>query len=195
MKTASGTFLSLEKQKVVSSIVVTTLLVSFSMLFATLFLIYTLYRMTAMVWPPGGEKIPHIWWSTVSTFVILLSSMSLVQFQRRTELERPSQGWFVLTFSLGIVFLYSQWGVWGNLKSLGIYADTSVLASIMYAFTWIHGAHIILGLVFLSTLIPLVVAKEHSAFGKYFVRFQVANKFWHFLGIVWLIMYITLFVI
>ena len=191
MKTA----LSLDKQRVISSIVVTTLLVSFSMLFATLFLIYALYRMTAMVWPPGGQEIPHVWWATLSTFIILGSSISLIQFQKRMESARPSQGWFAVTFFLGIIFLLSQWGVWGTLKTLGVYADTSILASIMYAFTWIHGAHIVLGLIFFLTLIPLVMAKEHSAIGKYFIRFQIANKFWHFLGIIWLVMYIILFVI
>ena len=195
MKTASGEFLDLEKQRVVSSIVVTTLLVSFSMLFATLFLVYALYRMTAMVWPPGGQEIPHVWWAFLSTLIILASSMSLGQFQRRVESEHSSRGWFIVTFLLGFVFLLSQWGLWGDLKNFGIYTDTSILASIVYAFTWIHGIHIVLGLIFFSTLIPLAMKREPSALGRYFVRFQVANKFWHFLGIVWLMMYIILFVI
>ena len=194
MKTASGAWLGLEKQKVVSSIVVTTLLISFSMLFATLFLTYILYRMTAITWPPVGVSVPPIWWTMLSTFVIFASSASLVQFRKSVESHQLSRGWFGMTLFLGFVFLFSQWGLWENLKSLGIYANSSLLASIIYAFTWIHGAHIVLGLIFFLTLIPWVIHREHS-FEKYFVRFQIANKFWHFLGIVWLIMYITLFVI
>ena len=194
MKTAAGTLLNLEKQKVISSIVVTTLLVSFSMLFATLFLIYALYRMTAIVWPPGGLNIPPIWWTMLSTVVILASSASLIQFRKSVTAHRASRSWYCMTLFLGMVFLFSQWGLWENLQNLGIYTNSSVLASIIYAFTWIHGAHIILGLIFFLMLVPWMVNKNCS-FDKYFIRFQIANNFWHFLGVIWLIMYITLFII
>ena len=195
MKTASGTLLGLEKQRVISSIVVTTLLVSFSMLFATLLLMYVLYRMTAMVWPPGGLEVPHIWWAGLSSLIILGSSLALDRFCKGMEsVGIPSRGWFSLAFLSGVVFLLSQWGVWGELKNLGIYADSSILASIVYAFTWIHGFHIVLGLIFFATLIPLVVGKNPSR-ERYFLRLQVASKFWHFLGIVWLVMYVALFIL
>ena len=195
MKTASGLFLDLKKQRVVSSIVVTTLLVSFSLLFATLFLMYVLFRMTSMVWPSGGLGIPHIWWAGMSTLIILVSSFSLDRFYKGMEsLGKPLRGWFAVTFLLGVIFLLSQWGLWGELKKMGIYADSSVLASIVYGFTWIHGFHIVLGLIFFAALIPLVVGKNPSL-EKYFLRLQVASKFWHFLGIVWLLMYVTLFIL
>ena len=50
---------NVEGQKIVSSIAMTIVLISFSMLFASLFMGYAVYRIQNPVWPPMGmQRVP-----------------------------------------------------------------------------------------------------------------------------------------
>lgn len=184
MSTVSQVDGSLEFKKVSSSIAMTVILVSFSMLFATLFLGYAVYRSTAVGWPPSGTELPTTYAPILSTLFIALSSLAFVQ------LEKSKSGtWLILSIVFGVLFLFSQMGLWSDLKASGIYSGTSIFSSIIYGFTWIHAAHMVGGLACLFALIPTVY------FGRATVSIENVGKFWHFLGIIWFIMYLAIFVV
>lgn len=172
-----------------SSIAMTVTLISFGMLFASLFLGYFLVRFNAPVWPPveiqGMPKlIPFL-----STIAMALSSWSYFQLEKK---EETRGGYWKLTFGLGVLFLVSQWKLWGALKERGIFVANGQVPSMVYAWTWIHAGHIVLGLLGLLWLGRFIFRKKTEL-----TEMKLANvgKFWHFLGVVWLLMYLMIFVL
>lgn len=178
-----------------NSIAMLVLLISFSMLFATLLLSYTVYRFSNTVWPPLGFEIVPLLRPSLSTALMFLSSIAFYMCEKSYELNKQAAFKFYLitTLVLGFAFLGMQVLLWSHLKSLGLYVETGIFSSILHGFTWIHAAHVVLGLVGLFYILPLAFQKEFA--DKVYYRITNIGKFWHFLGVVWFIMYIVLFVI
>lgn len=169
-----------EGQKITSSIAMTMTLVSFTMLFATLFLGYLAYRFTSEIWPPVGMGRVDLLLPTVSTIIILLSSLSYLLFESTKKAM-----WLYLTTALGFGFMATQMLFWQGLKSVGIFVDTTVFASMIYAFTWIHAAHVVAGVL---GLVTLCFKKTNK------IWVNNVGQFWHFLGIIWFVMFLGIFV-
>ena len=171
----------------------TVVLISGSMLFVTLLMGYSIYRSTAMVWPPEGVNRIPLGYPSLSTLAILVSSWFSYQVKNSVKKGDLKNARLNLdtTLILGMVFMGIQTLFWGQMKSSGIFAHSGIFSSIMYGFTWIHAAHMVLGLTSLLWL-------------RFYLKPTTANlwqkalnveKFWHFLGIVWFIMFVTLFVL
>jgi len=183
-----------EGHKLVSSIAMALVLISFSMLFAALFLGYAVYRMQNPVWPPMGMQRVPLTLPSISTLMIGISSLFYVYFQKGYESFSKKQmkiGLFS-TFLFALLFVGSQFLLWSEMHSIGLFVEAGVFPSLLYAFTWIHAAHIGLGLICLLFLLPVLSSGELSF--KMDNRIINIGKFWHFLGLIWLIIYLVLFV-
>ena len=170
----------------VSDIATSILLISLVMLFATLLMAYAAYRVSSPQWPPIGSIRPSLVIPTISTLIILASSLSYICHQRKRQL-RPTR-WLYLTIVLGVVFLAFQYVLWKTLPAQGLWISSGIFASLIYALSWIHALHLIIGLGVLCYL----------AFMWQRLRpIHIANvgRFWHFLGITWAIVYLTIFVV
>jgi len=181
-------------RQITSSIAMTVVLVAFSMLFASLFLGFTVFRFTSPVWPPMGFERIDLFLPTVSTIIIALSSFSFWKFQNVFLVNgKEKKFWFSLTALLGMAFMISQILLWSNLHSKGIYVQDGIFPSIIYSFTWVHAAHVVVAWLVLFYLVPTL--KADLDVESYEIRVFNIGKFWHFLGVVWLIMYITMFLL
>ncbi len=180
-----------EGDKVISSIAMIVTLVSFGMLFLTLMMGFAIYRFTAPVWPPAGMGKPSLLIPSISTLVIVLSSILYMSFEKNVEKGVADKKNLTWTLILGVAFMASQFLFWNQLKSHGIFVSSGIFASILYAFTWIHAAHIVAGLGLLVWLYSALKAADSMTF----VKVSSIGKFWHFLGIVWIIMFVTIFVL
>ena len=178
--------------KEVHSIGMMIVLISFSMLFATLFLTYVIYRVSATKWPPDGSLPINILLPTINTIIIFFSSYFLYLYQKtyNSKLFSKLTKYWTLSTVLGLIFIGLQFGLWKNLKSFGIYSGSNILSSIIYSFTWIHCAHMVLGIIALLFLWPTLKAHNQD----YSSRVYNIGKCWHFLAIIWFIIYLTLFV-
>lgn len=180
-----------EGDKIISSIAMIVALVSFGMLFLTLMMSFALYRFTAPIWPPAGMERPSLIIPLISTFLIILSSLTYISFEKKTAKGMIDKQGLGMTLVLGTAFMVSQFVFWSHLKSHGIYVSSGIFASVMYGFTWIHAAHIVVAL----TLLAWLYNKLSSPDKMTAVLVSSIGKFWHFLGIVWLIMFVTIFVL
>lgn len=175
-------------QEIISSVGMIVALVSFAMLFATLMLGFAMFRLTAPVWPPAGMTKPSLILPALSTFCIFLSSLSYMWFEKNIANNKG----LILTIALGFGFMLLQSLLWSQLKAQGIFVSSGIFPSIIYAFTWIHAAHIVAGLGLLFWLLKFALKEINT---KSRLRASSVGKFWHFLGIVWLIMFMTIFVL
>ena len=181
--------------EVQSSITMIVLLVSFSMLFGTLFMGYMVFRVRATVWPPMGMDDIGLFYPTMSTLIIFFSSITYYLFEndfRKNKISR-ARGLLLASFLLGICCCISQLLVWNYLTLKGITQASGIFGSMIYGFTWIHFAHIAIGILLLIWLNFNIKNFSQVDF-KNHLKIKNIGMFWHFLGLIWLIIYLILFV-
>ena len=173
-----------EGKQIVSSIGMTVLLVSFSMLFATLFLGYAVFRASNQVWPPMGIDRVDLFTPAISTALIFLSSVTYYFMESDFAKSQFSNSrvWYVLTILLGAGFIISQFMLWAGMNEVGIFLNGGIFPSILYGFTWIHAAHMVMGMIALLIILPVLIDCKNEF--KYRLRIKNVGKFWHFLGVV-----------
>lgn len=182
----------MKRTELQSNLAMTVVLVSGAMLFITLFMGYAVFRSSAAMWPPVGTEKVSLWIPFLSTVLIAVSSWYCYQVRLAVARQdfASARGHLNLTTVLGVGFMVAQSGLWLHLKSAGIFVTSGIFASVMYGFTWIHAVHVVLGLFALGYLrwilrVPAAAALQQTI---------NVEKFWHFLGVVWVVMFLGLFV-
>jgi cytochrome c oxidase subunit 3 len=164
------------------------------MLFGALFAAYFVIRGGSGSWPPegfGGER-PEILLPGINTLLLVTSSVTMQLGVRsaRHGLLREVVRWLALTLVLGAAFLSIQGYEYAN-NGFGL--RDGVFGSIFYTLTGFHGFHVLAGLVFIAIVanrarLRLVSAERHTAV-------EAASYYWHFVDVVWLFLFSTLYVI
>jgi cytochrome c oxidase subunit 3 len=161
------------------------------MFFGGLFAAYFTLRSEARVWPPSSVQLETLI-SAIATVALLLSSLTLVfgtQALVRGD-KRAVQRWFAITILLGALFLANQIR---EFFSLTFGVSSNSYGSIYYAMTGFHAAHVFAGLVLLSIGL-ILLAGEQSAHDRSPALDSIAY-FWHFVDVVWVLLFLTIFVI
>lgn len=132
----------------------------------------------------------------ISVVVIMLSSLTLIMAKRallKNKTTITSTG-LLLTFGLGIAFIYFQFQGFGQIIEAGYNftgPTSNVTMSFVYVIAILHIAHVIAGLICL-----LVVIFQHSR-NKYnskkMLGFELAAMFWHFIDVLWLVLFLFLY--
>jgi cytochrome c oxidase subunit III len=179
------------------SIAMMIFFISMGMFFATLLLGYMLFRFTSPSWPPLGVQEVSLFYPILSSILIVLSSASLMLF----KLDEDGENWvhkrngLLISVLLGLGFLFSQWQLWTHLNEIGLFVSSGVFASILHAFTWIHAAHMVIGLLGLLGLTLLIQQKKNRSLLYQYSWIKGLEQFWHFLGIIWFVLFLALFIL
>jgi cytochrome c oxidase subunit III len=168
---------------------------SWAMMFAALFFTYGGVRTRADVWPPLEYPELPLGLPSLNTLVVACSSALLVLAIRalragRTRLVAPA---ILGAAALGVVFLLSQIAVWRAMSAAGLTQSSSTYGSVFFGLTWVHAAHVLVGLV------ALFVVGIRSLFGAYtparHLTIRLWAMYWHFVGIVWAVLFVTVYVL
>ena len=171
-------------------------LASWTMLFVALFFSYAVLRMNAATWPPDGlaplpKALPFL-----NTLVLLASSVLLHRGTRPESEERPGALRLALlsTMALGGLFLALQLAVWIPLWQRGFRIDnTGSYGSFFYGLTVFHALHVLAGLLALAFLLPGAFSGRYTSDRSSAVR--VSAMFWHFVDIVWVVMFVAVYLV
>ena len=128
-----------------------------------------------------------------STIVIVVSSLTMqLAFQAAKSEQRKKQiGLGFATIFLGMVFFVLQVESWNILIERGIFfINSNASQSFIYIFTGMHLAHILAGFVVVFRAL-WGSWKGISTVNNVF-RMDLATIFWHFLGILWIYIYVFL---
>ena len=185
-----------EGKDVANSIAMVITLVSFTMLFAVFFLGYAIFRFNAQEWPPMGMDKVGLGIPSLSTLIIILSSVTLLVVERSIKKGDKKKAKYIGLFSLilGFCFIGSQFTLWESLKDRGIFQGTGIYASLIYGFTWTHVGHMVLAVALKIWLVAKVFRVSELKELKENIIKNIST-FWHFLGVVWVLIYVTLFVL
>ena len=166
---------------------------SWAMMFAALFFSYALVRSRAPVWPPLDLPLPPRLLPAVNTAIIAGSSAAVVgalraaTMGRRVRLARA----LAAATALGTAFLALQAVVWAGLWREGLRVDGGPYPSVFYALTALHALHVAVGVVALAVL----AARALRAPGPSRIAVRLWGMYWHFVGIVWGVLYATVYLL
>jgi cytochrome c oxidase subunit 3 len=167
---------------------------SWAMLFAGLFFAYGAIRSTTHGWPPAG--LPRLPWGLPleNTVVLGLSSLALqtgyVRLQRGDEVTATRA--ISASLLLGVVFLSLQCALWLGVYRAGLLPSMGPYPSVFWALTTFHALHVLVGLVALAFLAWRTARGTYNAARHLPVRLWA--MYWHFVGVVWLLIFASVFV-
>ena len=134
----------------------------------------------------------------ISTVVIMVSSITFILAKRALKSNNRSMTttWLLITFVLGIIFIYNQFKGFQEIIDLGYNftgPTSNVTMSYIYLIAMVHILHVVVGLFCI-----LVVIYNHFK-QKYkptqMLGFELAATFWHFVDILWVYLFLFLYFI
>ena len=132
---------------------------------------------------------------TISTIVILLSSISIWIAKKNVTKNNVSNTslWLLITFGLGIIFIFSQFSGFSELISKGYFftgAQSTITTSFLYVLTVLHLIHLFAGII---VLIVVMINNYKNKYETKKLGFELAVTFWHFLGVLWIYLFVFLY--
>jgi cytochrome c oxidase subunit 3 len=161
------------------------------MFFAALFGAYFTIRAGADVWPPEGAEL-EVLLPAIATAVLVASSVTVHVATARTE-ENDRKGtsrWLLVTMGLGLVFLAAQ--VW-EYQQLDFSLADHTYGTLFYSMTGFHALHVSAGVIALG-LVWLKNARGQVSETRP-GPIIAAGLYWHFVDIVWLLLFATLYLL
>ncbi|HEV8701302.1 MAG TPA: heme-copper oxidase subunit III [Candidatus Polarisedimenticolia bacterium] len=166
-----------------------------TMLFAGMIGGYLVLRYGAPVWPgPGLPRLP-VRLAGCSTVVIALSSLALhrgVRALRGLDAAGLRRALFAAA-GLGVLFMSLQVAQWTILFGAGLSFSGTTYGSTFYVLTGMHAAHALSGIVWL--LIIAFRQRELWVPDRRQRAIEVCALYWHFVGVVWIGLYVVLYLI
>nr|YP_010622806.1 cytochrome c oxidase subunit III [Laeocathaica amdoana]WBF92705.1 cytochrome c oxidase subunit III [Laeocathaica amdoana] len=143
------------------------------------------------VWPPVGvSTLPVFSVPLLNTSVLLLSGVTVTWAHHAIEegkYKSANMG-LALTVMLGVYFLLLQYGEY---KETAFTISDSVYGSTFFMATGFHGLHVMVGATFLSVCLYRLLNFHFSK--SHHVGFLAAAWYWHFVDVVWLFLYISIY--
>jgi len=135
-------------------------------------------------------ELPVIFWYTSA--IIVISSFPLhyaYLAAKKDEFQKLKVG-MMLTAILGLAFLVGQWYSWVALVDRDVYFVGNPAGSFLYVFTGLHAIHLISGVIFL--IIVLISSFRYKVHSKNMNAMEMCVTYWHFLGGLWLYLFMFL---
>jgi cytochrome c oxidase subunit 3 len=149
--------------------------------------------------PDGTTTTAMGWYGLPLINTILLLTSSITAHFAHVALEqnkRPQlKAWLGLTIILGLVFLglqileYSH----GYSEEMKLYLTSGIYGNTFYLLTGFHGMHVTLGCIMLIVMFFRIL-KGHFTPKSHFA-FQAASWYWHFVDVVWVMLFVFVYIL
>jgi cytochrome c oxidase subunit 3 len=136
-------------------------------------------------WQPFTNPV-QLWYNTIA---LLLGGIALQWAKlsaKADQLNRALAG-IIIGIFFSLVFLIGQLLVWNQLYDLGYVLTSNPANSYFYLFTAVHGLHILGGLAALSNVTFQFIRK--NSLTKLSSGISLCTTYWHFLFVVWLLLF------
>ena len=190
--TAEGTVEYLRDKRTASRTAKKLALTVFLAVVAVLFMLLVIAyagRMTYDDWRPAPQL--RLLWA--NTFALILSSVALQWAQhsvRRGRMDAMRVG-LLAAGAFTVVFLFGQVLAWQQLGAMVYFDVTNPAIAFFYLITGLHGLHLLGGLVAWGRTVNRVWGDFDVA--KITQSVELCTLYWHFLLLVWLVLFGLLF--
>jgi heme/copper-type cytochrome/quinol oxidase subunit 3 len=167
------------------------------MLFGGLFSAFVLLRVGSPVWPPSGETHLNIPLATLNTFNLIFSSWTMVKSWVALK-ENDIKGFKTfmgITLLCSLLFLVIKYFEYTAKFHHGIFPSTDNFFGIYFTLTGLHGLHVIGGLIVNFYLWAPGFKMWESDPERFTNRIEIAGLYWHFVDLVWIFLFPTLYLL
>src|SRR4029079_2166187 len=164
------------------------------MLFGLLIATYLAYKGRSVIGPHPHE-ILNIPLTTISTFDLLMSSLLMVLALAAVQRgdHRQARLWLLGTAVFGVIFLGFQAWEFTEFVHEGLTLQQNLFGSTFFVLTGFHGGHVTIGVALLLTLWLLDLRGRLDV--RDAVKVEVVGLYWHFVDVVWIIIFTVIYLI
>ncbi|UCD25113.1 MAG: cytochrome c oxidase subunit 3 [Gemmatimonadota bacterium] len=164
------------------------------LLFGSLIATYLVYEGRSVSGPTTHE-ILDIPLTSISTFVLLMSSLAMVLALAAVARADTvwSRVWLATTAMLGIVFLGFQAYEFTHFVHEGLTLQVNLFGSTFFVLTGFHGGHVFVGVLWLLTL--LFRSFQGKLGPDKALNVELAGLYWHFVDVVWIVIFTVVYLI
>jgi cytochrome c oxidase subunit 3 len=130
----------------------------------------------------------------INTLLLLTSgvTVTIAHWALKVNKRGALIGWLIATIALGLTFLFVQMYEYGHAyHALNLKLTTGVFGSTFFMLTGFHGFHVTIGCIMLMAILGRSIAghfKPEHHFG-----FEGVAWYWHFVDVVWLLLFILVY--
>jgi cytochrome c oxidase subunit 3 len=167
-------------------------LISDSLTFSAMLFAYTYSRVTNPDWPKPFDFSPAVIFSTVMTFCLLSSSLTMVLAVHSMNQgdRKATVRWILATMVGGGAFVVLHMSEW--LKLINVEHVTPLnnpwgvplFGGTFFALTGLHMTHVVCGLIYLAIIATGVGRGKFKA-----EDVEVSGLYWHFVDLVWMFIF------
>ncbi|MFD2115703.1 cytochrome (ubi)quinol oxidase subunit III [Paenibacillus yanchengensis] len=163
-----------------------------TVLFATLFAAFLALRGQVLD-GPTADQLFDLKLIALATGILLTSSLMSVFAVNALHKQNTKSliGWLVATVALGVCFLGLEIYEFVHYVGMGHGFTTSAFSSSFYTLVGFHGAHVILGVVWISLIIYQL--KKRGLNTTTAPKVYVASMYWHFIDVVWVFIFTVVY--
>ncbi len=170
-------------------------LASDCMFFGSLISAYMISKGRSVV-GPYPEDLINIPFTSVSSFVLLMSSLAMVLALagiQRGNL-RQFRIWTLATGLLGLIFLGGQIYEFYEFNHEGLTISRNLFGSSFFTLTGFHGTHVAIGVVWLFSLF-IASFRKGLITQRNSLNVEIAGLYWHFVDIVWIVIFTLVYLL
>jgi cytochrome c oxidase subunit 3/cytochrome o ubiquinol oxidase subunit 3 len=168
-------------------------LASDCLFFGALISTYVLYRGRGE--GPFPKDVFDIPYTSVSSFVLLGSSLTMVlalSAAQKRDFGRM-RIWVLATALLGMTFVGGQVYEFTSFHNEGLSLDANLFGSTFFVLTGFHGAHVVIGILMLLSLVSFSYVDKLPEDASFPV--EMVGLYWHFVDIVWIVIFTVVYLI
>ena len=133
----------------------------------------------------------------IGTLILMFSSYTChIAHHAMMHAEKgKAKTYLIVTVVLGLIFLGMQGHEWGYLHGMpeAFTSGSSLFGTLFYLMTGFHGAHVAIGIVLLA-LVYFRLEMDHMDEKRHF-SFIAASWYWHFVDVIWIVLFFTVYLI
>jgi cytochrome c oxidase subunit 3/cytochrome o ubiquinol oxidase subunit 3 len=107
--------------------------------------------------------------------------------------KKLAMTWLAAVILLGATFLGFQVYEFSHFYHEGLSLSTNLLGSSFYVLTGFHGAHVTIGVIWLTTL--FIMSATNKLPPEKALNVEIAGLYWHFVDIVWIVIFVLVYLI
>jgi len=162
------------------------------MLFGSFFTAYFFVRVVnGYPWPPPGFHLP-VFVAGINTAILVTSSFTMhwaLQSIKRGNRSGLQAG-LVLTFAMGVTFLLTQILEYAR---IGFAPHDNAFTTVFFSLTGLHGAHVFVGL---NLLLFAGIRSFRGHFSpEQHLGVEIPGIYWHFVDVMWIVVYTTIYLL
>ncbi len=165
------------------------------MLFGALFSSYILLRTGSASWPHGAEEL-NVPLATVNTMVLITSSITMVMAWASLKMGSLPKFrlYMAATILCALGFMGIKYVEYTTKFQHGHFPSTSNFFGIYFTLTGLHGLHIVGGVI-VNTYLLFATGMWKTDREHFENRVENAGLYWHFVDLVWIFLFPSLYLL